>query len=66
MFTELESWAEKQKIALDLIKSSAKILEDNSDETKAVARGLLDKYLVHPRTLCDFSLQAFAERMLTL
>ncbi|MEE1010807.1 MAG: protein O-GlcNAcase [Acutalibacteraceae bacterium] len=66
MFSELSTWAEKQKIALELIKSSASILDDNSEENKAVARNLLNKYLIHPRTLCDFSLQAFAERMLTL
>jgi len=66
MFTELSGWAEKQKIALDLIKSAASILDDNSEENKMVVRNLLDEYLLHPRTLCDFSLQAFAERMLTL
>ena len=27
---------------------------------------ILKKYLAHPRTLCDFSLQAFAERILTI
>lgn len=66
MITELMPWAEKQKIALDLIKSAALILDDSSDENKLKTRNLLNKYLNHPKTLCDFSLQSFAERMLTL
>ena len=66
MFTELAPWAEKQIIALELIKAAAYILDNNCEETKAAARNLLNKYLIHPKTLCDFSLQAFAERMLTL
>lgn len=63
---ELEPWAEKQIIALDVIRSSLSILGDNSRENKENARAILQKYLAHPKTLCDFSLQAFAERMQTL
>lgn len=66
MLTELVPWADKQKIALELIISAVGILGDNSEENKAKTRELLKKYLNHPKTLCDFSLQAFAERMLTL
>lgn len=66
MFDELSPWVEKQKIALSLIKSAAYILDDNSEENKTAVRDLLNEYLAHPKTLCDFSLQAFAERMLTL
>lgn len=66
MLTELVPWANKQKIALELIISAVGILGDNSEENKAKTRELLKKYLNHPKTLCDFSLQAFAERMLTL
>lgn len=66
MLTELVPWANKQKIALELIISAVGILGDNSEENKAKTRKLLKKYLNHPKTLCDFSLQAFAERMLTL
>lgn len=66
MISELSPWAEKQKIALELIKSAAEILNDNSEANKAKARDWLKKYLNHPKILCDFSLQSFAERMLTL
>lgn len=66
VISELRPWAEKQMIALDVIKSSLSLLGDNSDENKANANAILQKYLSHPRTLCDFSLQAFAERMQTL
>ena len=66
MVLELEPWLEKQNIALDLIKSSLMILSDNSEENKSKSVEILKRYLAHPRTLCDFSLQAFAERMLTL
>lgn len=66
MFSELSPWAEKQKIALDLIKSAAGILDGNSEKSKENTRVLLKNYLNHPKTLCDFSLQSFAERMLTL
>lgn len=66
MFAELLPWAEKQKIALAMIKSATAILTDNSDENKSNVRELLKKYLNHPKTLCDFSLQSFVERMLAL
>ena len=64
--SELESWLEKQTIALDLIKSTLAVLGDNSEKNKNETAKILKKYLAHPRTLCDFSLQAFAERILTL
>lgn len=66
MNAELYPWAEKQFTALDLIKNAVSHLLDNSDENKKKTVDLLNKYLSHPKTLCDFSLQAFAERMLTL
>ena len=66
MVSELEPWLEKQKIALELMKMSVAIFADNSDENKEKTTELLKKYLAHPRTLCDFSLQAFVERILTL
>ncbi len=66
MLSELSPWAEKQKIAVELVKSAASILDDNCEKNKAVVREILQKYLNHPKTLCDFSLQSFAERMLTL
>lgn len=66
MVSELETWLEKQTIALDVIKSSLLILTDNSAENKEKSAEILKKYLAHPRTLCDFSLQAFAERILTI
>ena len=66
MVTELEPWLEKQKIALELLKSSLAILTDNTDKNKEKSAELLKKYLAHSKTLCDFSLQAFAERILTL
>ncbi len=66
IISELEPWAEKQKIAYKIIVSAAALLDDNSEERKAAVRSLLRDYLNHPKTLCDFSLQAFAERMLTL
>lgn len=66
MVSELEPWLEKQEIALELMKSTLLILTGNSEENKEKADGILKKYLAHPRTLCDFSLQAFAERILTL
>ncbi len=66
MISELQPWAEKQMIALDVIKSSLSLLGDNSDENRENAAAILRKYLDHPKTLCDFSLQAFAERMQTL
>lgn len=66
LISELRPWAEKQMIALDVIKSSLSLLGDNSEENKENANAILQKYLNHPKTLCDFSLQAFAERMQTL
>ncbi len=66
MVTELEPWLEKQKTALELIKSTLAIFADNSENNKNITAEILKKYLANPRTLCDFSLQAFAERMLTL
>lgn len=66
MISELFPWAEKQFIALDLMKSAASLLLDNSEENKEKTKEILVKYLAHPKTLCDFSLQAFVERMLTL
>ncbi len=64
--SELSPWIEKQKIALDLLKSAIAIFENNSDENKNSTRCLLKKYLNHPKTLCDFSLQSFVERTLIL
>lgn len=66
LISELKPWAEKQFIALDVIKSSLSLFGDNSKGNKEKANAVLQKYLNHPKTLCDFSLQAFAERMLTL
>lgn len=66
MISELESWAEKQFIALEVVESSLLLLKDKSKENLDNAKAILGKYLAHPRTLCDFSLQAFAERMQTL
>ncbi len=66
MVSELEPWLEKQIIALDLIKSSLTVFTDNSDENKEKTENLLKTYLNHPKTLCDFSLQAFVERILAL
>lgn len=66
MVTELEPWLEKQKIALDLLKLSLAVFADGSVENKEKTAGILKNYLAHPKTLCDFSLQAFAERILTL
>ena len=66
MVSELETWLEKQTIALDVMKSSLAILTDNSSVNKEKSAEILKKYLAHPRTLCDFSLQAFAERILTI
>lgn len=66
LISELEPWIEKQKIAYEMLVSAAALLDDNSENKKAVVRSLLNDYLNHPKTLCDFSLQAFAERMLTL
>ncbi len=66
LISELRPWAEKQFIALDVIKLSLSLLTDNSDEKRENAKSVLREYLNHPKTLCDFSLQAFAERMLTI
>lgn len=66
MISELYPWAVKQFIALDLLKSALLILAENSQENKDRTKEILQKYLAHPKTLCDFSLQAFVERMLTL
>lgn len=64
--SELQPWAEKQKIALELIESATEILKNNSEENKQNTKDILRRYLAHPKTLCDFSLQSFAERMLTI
>ncbi len=63
---EVYPWLEKQKTALNLMKSAAMIFENNSEENKKITRNLLKEYLNHPKTLCDFSLQSFVERMLNL
>lgn len=64
--SELLPWAEKQKIALELLESATATIVNNSDENKQRTREILKKYLAHPKTLCDFSLQSFAERTLTI
>lgn len=66
MVKELMPWAEKQFIALEVIESSLSLLGEKSDENKQNATDILQKYLSHPKTLCDFSLREFAERMQTL
>ncbi len=66
MVSELEPWLEKQTVALELMKSALSIFTDNSDENKNKTAKILEDYLNHPKTLCDFSLQAFVERILTL
>ncbi|MBR4859475.1 MAG: beta-N-acetylglucosaminidase domain-containing protein [Clostridia bacterium] len=66
VIAELGPWIEKQKIAYEMLVSATALLDDNSEEKKVQVRSLLKDYLDHPKTLCDFSLQAFAERMLTL
>ncbi len=66
MLAELMPWAEKQFIALEVIESSIALFADKSEENIKNAKEVLQKYLAHPRTLCDFSLQAFAERMQTI
>ena len=66
MISELMPWAEKQFIALDLLESAVLIFKDNSPQIKSKTQKLLNEYLAHPKTLCDFSLQSFAERMLLL
>ena len=66
MISELMPWAEKQFIALEVIESSITLFADKSEENVKNADAVLKKYLAHPRTLCDFSLQAFAERMQTI
>ncbi len=66
IFKELAPWVKKQKIACALLIAVRVLFDDNSDGNKNVVRVFIKKYLDHPKTLCDFSLQAFAERMLTL
>ena len=66
VFKELAPWAEKQHIAYVLLINATGLLNDNSESGKNAVRKLIRDYLDHPKTLCDFSLQAFAERMLTL
>ncbi len=66
LIRELRPWAEKQKIALELIESSTETLVNNTDEIKQKTREILQRYLAHPKTLCDFSLQSYAERTLTI
>ena len=66
MVKELMPWAEKQFLALDVIESSLSLLGEKSDENKQKANDILQKYLSHSKTLCDFSLREFAERMQTL
>ena len=66
MIHELMPWAEKQFIALEVIESSLVLFAEKSDENMQNAKDILKKYLAHPRTLCDFSLREFAERMQTL
>ncbi len=66
MISELMPWVEKQFIALDVIETSISLFADKSDENIENAKAVLRRYLDHPKTLCDFSLQAFAERMQTI
>ena len=64
MLEELAPWAEKQYIALDLIKSAAALIDNSCAENRQKTALILKKYLEHPKTLCNFSLQFFAERMI--
>lgn len=66
MIYELMPWAEKQFTALEVVESSIALFADKSEANIKNAKAVLQKYLAHPRTLCDFSLQAFAERMQTI
>ena len=66
LIKELRPWAEKQKIALELLANATETLVGNTDDVKQKTREILQRYLAHPKTLCDFSLQSFAERTLTI
>lgn len=63
---EIEPWLNKYAIACELFASAAELLTLDSPEQKNKVADLLGRYLADPRTLCDFSLQEFAERMLSL
>ena len=64
--SELRPWAEKQFIAYELLNACASAMTDNTAEKKAEIQRILDIYLNHPKVLCDFSLQAFAEGVVAL
>ncbi len=64
--SELRPWAEKQFIAYELLNACASAMSDNTAEIKAEIQRILDLYLNHPKVLCDFSLQAFAEGVIAL
>lgn len=66
VFKELAPWAKKQHIAYKLLVTATGLFADKSESGKEAVKELIREYLDHPKTLCDFSLQAFAERMLTL
>ena len=63
---EAEPWLNKYAVACELFESAAMLLSDSSQEQKNKVADLLSRYIVDPRTLCDFSLQEFSERMLSL
>lgn len=63
---EAEPWLNKYAVACELFESAAMLLSDSSQEQKNKVADLLSRYMVDPRTLCDFSLQEFSERMLSL
>lgn len=64
MIKELEPWAEKQYIALELIENAAALIDSPKIDYRKKTAEILEKYLRHPKTLCNFSLQFFAERMI--
>lgn len=66
IISELEPWIKKQCLASDIIDSSLSFLRDHSEENCKKVKDALQKYKDNPKVLCDFLLQAFAERVQTL
>lgn len=66
IISELEPWIEKQCLASNIIDSSLSFLRDHSEENRKKVKDALQNYKDNPKVLCDFLLQAFAERVQTL
>lgn len=64
LFNELRPWIKKQQLAYRLLRECESVLKGAGDKSRAAE--LLAEYLAAPQVLYDFSLQSFAQEVISL